>query len=134
MCKTVSIDHYLKAIYIIQHEKGFVRNIDIAAALGYTKPSVTRAVTVLKEMEYITVTGHEIRLTANGQKEALKLLEKYKTICDFLKSLGVSDASASHDACEMDHHISDETYRHLKQIFAADTLSSTSLTKSPIQH
>lgn len=86
MCKTVSIDHYLKTIYIIQHEKGVVRNIDIAAALGYAKPSVTRAVTVLKEMEYITVTGHEIRLTANGQKEALKLLEKYKTICDFLKS------------------------------------------------
>ena len=115
MYKTISIDHYLKTICIIQQKKGFVRNIDIANAMGYTKPSVTRAVTVLKEMEYITVDGHEIRLTASGQKEALKLLEQYNTICDFLKSIGVSEMSASHDACEMEHHISDETYYHIKQ-------------------
>lgn len=128
MCKTVSIDHYLKTIYTIQHEKGVVRNIDIAAALGYAKPSVTRAVAVLKEMGYITVTGHEIQLTASGRKEAVKLLEKYHTICDLLKSLGVSDAPASHDACEMEHHISDETYCRIKQHFTADTFPSNSHT------
>lgn len=107
--KTISVDHYLKTIYLLEQKKGVVRSVDIADALGYSKPSITRAVAVLKEMGYITTNNHDIYLTADGKKEAAQLLQKYDTICKFLISLGVSKDSALHDACALEHSISGET-------------------------
>lgn len=114
MCRTVSIDHYLKIIYQLQQKNGAVRNADIADALDYSRPSVTRAVTVLEDMGYVTVEDHVIRLTPIGEKEAEILLEKYNTIYSFLISIGISEPSAFHDACELEHSISDETYKKIK--------------------
>lgn len=114
MCKTVSINHYIKTIYQIQKENGLVRNINIAAALNYSKPSVTRAVAALEEMGYVKVHDHIIQLTPEGTREAVSLMEKYETICDFLLSLGVSVQAAPHDACELEHGISEETYEKMK--------------------
>ena len=114
MCKSVSVDHYLKTICQLQREKGTVRNIDIATAMGHSKPSVTRAVSLLEELGYVTVSEHVIRLTEAGEREAGALLDKYDTIRGFLVSAGVSAPAASHDACELEHGLSDETYQRIK--------------------
>ncbi|MDO4281658.1 MAG: metal-dependent transcriptional regulator [Peptococcaceae bacterium] len=108
--KTASIDHYLKAIYQIQKEKGIARHVEIAEELGVSKPSVTRAIRVLKDLGYVKVFEREITLTESGEEEAKKLWNNYKTICKYLVSLGVPEDSASQDACTLEHSISDETY------------------------
>ena len=114
MCKTISIDHYLKTIYQLQQRNGTVKNIDIANALNYSRASITRAAAVLEDMKYITVSKHVIQLTSSGEQEAKNLLEKYDTIFNFLLSIGISTSSASHDACELEHSISEETYKKIK--------------------
>lgn len=109
--KSVSIDHYLKTIYQLEQKHGVVRSVDIAVAMGFSKPSITRATAVLKDMGYITDSEHEIKLTASGKQEAIKLLQKYQTIYAFLISIGVPVNSAVHDACIWEHSISEETYQ-----------------------
>lgn len=113
--KTVSIDHYLKTIYELQCEKGTVRHIDIAVKMSFSKPSVTRAIRVLKDMGYITASEYAIKLTKDGVREAKKLLDNYQTICNFLVSIGVSENAADHDACTLEHDISAETFSQFRK-------------------
>lgn len=109
--KTTSIDHYLKTIYQLQEKLGTVRCIDIANARGFSKPSITKAVATLKELGYLTINEHEIKLTENGEQEAIALLKKYHAICDYLTTKGISKNAASCDACTLEHSISEETYQ-----------------------
>lgn len=98
-------------IYQLQQTHGTVRSIDIAIAMGFSKPSITRAVSVLKDMGYITNNEHEIHLTQNGIEEASKILQKYQVVYEYLLSIGIPANSASQDACTLEHTISNETYQ-----------------------
>lgn len=106
---------YLETILILSREKGSVRSIDISEHMGYSKPSVSRAVGLLKSGNYITVEddGH-ILLTDEGRQIAEKIMSRHTLLTRMLESLGVSRETAAADACKMEHVISDETFEAIK--------------------
>ena len=107
---------YLETIYVLSKEKNVVRSIDIAEEMGYSKPSVSRAVGQLKNEKYILVdeNGH-ITLTENGVKIAQKIYERHTILSSILIRLGVDEETATDDACKLEHHISDATYMAIKK-------------------
>lgn len=106
---------YLETILRLSKSLGAVRAIDIAESLNYSKPSVSRALGLLKAGEYIEVdeSGY-ITLTDNGREVAEKIFERHTVIARFLVSLGVSEEQASVDACKIEHDISDESFNAIK--------------------
>ena len=106
---------YLETILILSKEKSAVRSIDISEHMGYSKPSVSRAVGLLKAGNYIVVEddGH-ITLTPAGREIAEKIMARHTLLTDLLTSLGVSRETAANDACKMEHVISDETFEAIK--------------------
>lgn len=107
---------YLETIYVLSKKGGNVRSIDICEHLGYSKPSVSRAVGLLKNGGYITVS-HEgyITLTENGAEVSKKLFERHTVLSKLLMKLGVSEATATEDACRIEHVISEESFETLKK-------------------
>ena len=93
-----------------------MRSIDICEHMGYSKPSVSRAVGLLKEGGYIVVdsSGH-ITLTDSGKDIANKIYERHTLLSQFLQSIGVDAETAAADACKMEHIISDETFNAIKK-------------------
>ena len=106
---------YLESILILSRTKGAVRSIDISQHLGYSKPSVSRAVGLLRSGGYILVDedGH-ITLTDSGKAVAEKILSRHAVLTELLVRLGVDRQTASADACKMEHVISDETFQAIK--------------------
>ncbi|MEG0919437.1 MAG: metal-dependent transcriptional regulator [Anaerovoracaceae bacterium] len=101
---------YLETILILKEEKGNVRSIDIANELGYSKPSVSRAIGILKRDSYINVDAHgNITLTTIGSNIAKTIYYRHQTISSFLIKIGVSEECSLTDACKMEHIISEET-------------------------
>ena len=102
---------YLETILILSQQKGTVRSVDISEYMGYSKPSVSRAVGLLKSGNYIVMEedGH-ITLTPAGRQIAEKIMARHTLLTDLLVSLGVSRETAAEDACKMEHVISDETF------------------------
>ena len=111
-----SAEDYLEAILVIEQEKGRVRSIDIANKLGFSKPSVSIAMKQFRENGYIEVddTG-AILLTESGKKIAENTLERHRLLTDFLVYIGVTPETAKHDACEIEHDISTETFEKLRE-------------------
>jgi Mn-dependent DtxR family transcriptional regulator len=107
---------YLESILILYRKNGSVRSIDVVEHMGYSKPSVSRAVGLLKKGEYITVddSGY-ITLTEKGLLEAEKIYERHGVIAKILMSLGVSEKTATDDACKIEHVISDESIEAIKK-------------------
>ena len=107
---------YLETIYILTEQGPNVRSIDICEHMGFSKPSVSRAVGLLKNGGYIYVDkdGY-ISLTEVGREVAEKMYARHKVIADFLISLGVNEDVAVNDACKIEHHISDESFEALKR-------------------
>ena len=118
-----SVEDYLETILILQERTGYVRSVDIAAELGYSKPSVSRAVGILKDNGYITVESDgQIVLTEAGLKHATEVYDRHKLLTRFLnKVLGVSEDVSAEDACRIEHVISGETYEKLNR-FVKDQL------------
>ena len=113
-----SAEDYLEKILMLQEQKGSVRSIDIAVAMGYSKPSVSRAMGLLRGGGYVQVspdTGH-ISLTDAGRAVAEKIYERHTLLTALLENLGVASATAAEDACKMEHVISDESFAALKQL------------------
>ncbi|MCI8554646.1 MAG: metal-dependent transcriptional regulator [Clostridiales bacterium] len=109
-------ENYLETILILTQEKGYVRSVDIAHALSFTKPSVSRAISVLKKAEHITVdTDGGIELTQTGRQIAEQIYERHRLLTEYLKAIGVSEETAAADACRMEHVISQETFDRLKE-------------------
>lgn len=110
-------ENYLETILMLKEKHGIVRSIDIARTLNFSKPSVSRAVGILKEDGYITVeTGGEIRLTEKGRNKAEGIYERHKLLTDFLQQVsGVDAVTAEEDACKMEHILSDETFQGIKR-------------------
>ncbi len=107
---------YLETILILKNRFGYVRSIDIANEMGVSKPSVSRAVGLLKDNGYIAFDPNGmILLTESGKTVADKIYERHKLLTKFLTSLGVSGETAARDACKIEHVISDETFSLLKK-------------------
>lgn len=106
---------YLETIYILTEESPHVRSIDVCEHMGFSKPSVSRAVGLLKSGGYISVDkdGY-ISLTEVGREVAVKMYDRHRLLTDFLVSLGVDREVATNDACKIEHHISDESFEALK--------------------
>ncbi len=111
---------YLESILLLTRQKGSVRSVDISEHMGYSKPSVSRAVALLKAGNYIIIEddGH-IRLTPEGEAIAQKILDRHTVLTQVLVQLGVERETAAADACKMEHVISDETFLAIKNHMAA---------------
>lgn len=107
---------YLETIHILQKRDGHVRAIDISEYMGYSKPSISRAVGLLKRDGYILVDADgSITLTPTGLGLAEKIFERHTLISKLLISLGVTPEVAAEDACKIEHAISDESFEALKR-------------------
>ena len=107
---------YLETILVLKNRFGYVRSIDIANELGVSKPSVSRAVALLKDNGYITFDPNGmILLTDSGKTVAEKIYERHNILSQFLAKLGVNETTAAHDACKIEHIISDETFDIIKK-------------------
>lgn len=109
-------ENYLETILRLRNRQGNVRSIDLAVELNYSKPSISRAVALLKKAGYLTVDENGyIELTAAGLEKANSVYEKHKMIKSFLvKVLGVNEETAENDACRIEHIISDESFGAMK--------------------
>ena len=107
---------YLETILILSKTKPFVRAIDVGEYMGYSKPSVSRAVGLLKGGDYIHVDKDGgIKLTDSGREIAEKIYERHTLLTAYLTHLGVDKAVASEDACKIEHVISDESFQAIKR-------------------
>ena len=108
---------YLETILILSRSSQSVRSIDVGEYMGYSKPSVSRAVGLLKNAGYITVEKDgSLILTENGRKTAENIYEKHTTLTTLLKNLGVDEKIASEDACKIEHVISDVSFEAIKKL------------------
>lgn len=107
---------YLETIFILSQKRGAVRSIDVAEEMGFSKPSVSRAVGLLKRGGYLTADeeGH-LFLTAEGKEVAGKIYERHTILTAFLIRLGVDEKNAAEDACKIEHHISDASFAAIKR-------------------
>ena len=110
---------YLETIYLLHNKTGHVHSVDISEHMGYSKPSVSRAVGLLKNGGYIVVgpDGH-ITLTDTGRDVAEKIYERHTVLSQFLVKLGVDPQVAAEDACKLEHAISDESLAAIKAFIA----------------
>jgi Mn-dependent DtxR family transcriptional regulator len=107
---------YLEAIYVLSQSSNTVRAIDVGDYLGYSKPSVSRAVGVLTDGGFITRdTDGCIKLTDSGLKRAKSIYERHTVLTRVLLNLGVDEETASEDACRIEHYISDKTFNAIKK-------------------
>ena len=110
---------YLETILVLSQEKAGVRSIDVVNYMGYSKPSVSRAVKNLKESGYINVSEDNfLTLTESGRCVAEKIYERHRVLTYMLVSLGVDEKTASEDACKIEHDISDTTFEVIKKHFS----------------
>ena len=107
---------YLETIYILTKKNHDVRSLDVAKYMNFSKPSVSRAVGLLKQGEYITVDQEGyLHLTAMGEEIAAKIYERHMLLTEFLMRLGVDRETASADACKIEHDISDKSFEAIKR-------------------
>ena len=109
-------ENYLETILILQNKNGSVRSIDIANELEYTKASISRAMSILKKAEYITMEeGGNIHLTDTGYQRATQIYERHRLLTEYLiRALQISEETAVADACRMEHVISEESFHKIK--------------------
>ena len=107
---------YLETILLLSRKSNHVRAIDVGEHMGYSKPSVSRAMSLLKGGNFITVERDgSILLTDTGREIAEKIYERHTLLTKYLVSLGVDEKIASEDACKIEHNISDESFEAIKR-------------------
>ena len=117
MAMLESGEDYLETIYRLKKKNAAVYSVDVAREMGFSRPSVSRAMSILREEEYITMgePDKEINLTEKGRKKAVEVYDRHKTLTLFLqKTAGVSEKIAEQDACRIEHIISTSTFRGIK--------------------
>ena len=111
-----SAEMYLETIYILSQKSNIVRSIDVAEYMGYSKPSVSRAVGLLKKGGYLNMAPDGLlSLTEEGVAHANKIFERHTVLSSLLQKIGVSEETATKDACKIEHVISDETLSAIKK-------------------
>lgn len=107
---------YLEAILVLNQKNGFARSVDVGEYLGYSKPSVSRAMGILRADGYVRVDDNGgLTLTDSGREIAEKIFERHTLLSQLLIALGVPEGTAIADACKMEHAISDESFQALKR-------------------
>ena len=113
-----SSEDYLEAILMIRQAKGSCRSVDVAAHLGFSKPSVSVAVSKLVDSGCLQrMADGQLVLTEKGMAIARNTLDKHHLLTDLFCALGVSAETAEHDACLIEHHLSEETYEKLRRFW-----------------
>ena len=113
---------YLEAILVLSRQSSFVRSVDVSEYLQYSKPSVSRAMGILRNGEYIHMDKDgAITLTQTGLAIAEKIFERHTVLSRLLMKLGVNQETAEADACKMEHAISDESFQAIKR-YTADLI------------
>ena len=109
-------EDYLETIYLLSEKSPFVRSVDVANELGFTKASVSRAMRILREEGLITMAEDgQLKLTKAGRTKAVAVYNRHTLITDFFaQELGVNPVTAEKDACKIEHVISEETYLRLR--------------------
>lgn len=106
---------YLETIFVLSKTGKSVRSLDVAEYMNFSKPSVSRAVSLLKNGDYITVDKNGfLYLTDEGRRVAEKIYERHTLLTDFLTRLGVDEETAAADACKIEHDISDKSFEAIK--------------------
>jgi Mn-dependent DtxR family transcriptional regulator len=115
MAMQESGEMYLETIYVLSQQSGSVRSIDVAEEMGYSKPSVSRAVGLLKNAGLLLMdeTG-SLKLTEAGEEKAKRIYERHTVLSRLLMNLGVDEATATEDACRIEHYISDCSFEAIK--------------------
>ena len=110
---------YLETILVLKGKKDIVRAIDVAEDMGFSKPSVSRGLSILKEENCIAVDDKgSITLTRKGSQIARKIYERHVVLSDMLRALGVDKKTALEDACRVEHVISDKSFAAIKKYIA----------------
>ncbi len=108
-------EDYLKAILILEAQNGFVRSVDVAERLHFSKPSVSKAIKLLQEGGYLEMDPEKrLHLTALGKTTAEAVYEKHVVLVEALLAIGVAPETAEKDACEIEHAISEEAFLQIK--------------------
>ena len=115
MAMQESGEMYLETIYVLSQHSKSVRSVDVAEEMGYSKPSVSRAVGLLKNAGLLQMdeTG-VLKLTEAGEGKAKRIYERHTVLSRLLMNLGVDEATATEDACRMEHYISDRSFDAIK--------------------
>ncbi len=110
---------YLETIHVLSKKSANVRAVDIGEELGYSRPSVSRAMHILKAEGFITIDDIGfVKLTKAGQKIATRIYERHTVLTRLFVNLGVNEKTASDDACRIEHYISDESFKAIKKHMA----------------
>lgn len=111
-------EDYLEAILILQKKSDFVRSVDLARYMGFSKPSISHAVGVLRGGGFLTVDEDGfLHLTDTGQEVAEKIYERHRFFMEWLMATGVDEETAEVDACRIEHVISEESFQKLKEAY-----------------
>ena len=106
---------YLETIYVLSQKSTAVRSIDVGAQMGFSKPSVSRAIGILKKDGLVAMDGQGfLKLTEEGEKRAKIIYERHMLLSQLLKNIGVDEETATEDACRIEHYISEKTFEALK--------------------
>ena len=112
---------YLETIHVLYKKTGAVRAIDVCEHMGYSKPSVSRAMGILKNAGYIEVDKHGfITLTESGLDVANRMYERHTLLTELFIRLGVDETVAADDACKIEHHISEQSFEAIKNYLNKD--------------
>ena len=107
---------YLESIYVLTKKSAHVRSIDVCEYMGYSKPSISRAMGLLKASDHIHIDNDGyITLTESGKAVAKRIYERHTLLTRMLVRLGVSEETAAEDACRMEHILSEETFSAIKK-------------------
>lgn len=119
-----SAENYLETVLILGRRKGSVRSVDVAAELGFSKPSVSVAMKNLREQDCISVDANGLlSLTDRGRQIAERIYERHTLFTEWLVSLGVNPETAAEDACRIEHVISEESFAAIKRHAASQNVS-----------
>jgi len=127
MAVSEAIENYLETIYILSQQQNEVHAIDICSYLSYSRPTVSIVLRQMREHGLVTVNEeNHIFLTDEGLRIALHMYERHELLTNMLMMLGVSRETALHDACKIEHDLSDETFEAIKQHMEAYAQSTNS--------
>ena len=111
-----SAEDYLEAILVLSKQGGGVRSVDIASMLGVSKPSVSLAMKLLREVGYIAMDRYgTVTFLEKGEEIAVRIYERHQVLTKMLEGLGVSEEVAKADACKLEHDISNESFEKIKE-------------------
>jgi Mn-dependent DtxR family transcriptional regulator len=109
-------ENYLEMVLILKNETGYVRSVDIARAMSFSKPSVSRAMSILKKTGHIIIDEEgRIELTETGLQTAERIYNRHRLLTEWLIAIGVSESTAAADACRIEHIISQETFDVIRE-------------------